>query len=97
LAIEGFIHHYIWIETATAAAIEILRNSADNDNNLHYSHTIDNNSSTIPTLKPNYKRILIVDDDTDITLTFKSALEEYYHDDKRFEVYTYNNPFVALS
>ena len=44
-----------------------------------------------------YKRILIVDDDPDITLTFKSALEGYYHDDKRFEVYTYNNPLVALS
>jgi DNA-binding response OmpR family regulator len=44
-----------------------------------------------------YKRILVVDDDIDITLTFKSALEEYYHDDKRFEVYTYNNPLVALS
>jgi DNA-binding response OmpR family regulator len=38
-----------------------------------------------------------VDDDADIALTFKSALEEYYHDDKRFEVYTYNNPLVALS
>jgi DNA-binding response OmpR family regulator len=44
-----------------------------------------------------YKRILVVDDDTDITLTFKSALEGYYHDDKRFEVYIYNNPLVALS
>jgi CheY-like chemotaxis protein len=25
------------------------------------------------------------------------TLEGYYHDDKRFEVYTYNNPLVALS
>ena len=49
---------------------------------------------TAPTV---YKRILIVDDDPDITLTFKSALEGYSHDDKRFEVYTYNNPLVALS
>ena len=46
--------------------------------------------------QPLYKRILIVDDDIDITLTFKSALEEYYND-KRFEIYTYNNPLVALS
>ncbi len=44
-----------------------------------------------------YKRILIVDDNTDITLTFRSALEGYYDDGKRFEVYTYNNPLVALS
>jgi PleD family two-component response regulator len=80
------------------------RDTTDNDNNLHYSQTIDNNSlqnqsvnnNTFSILKPFYKRILIVDDNTDITLTFKSALEEYY-DDKRFEVYAYNNLLVALS
>ena len=54
------------------------------------------NNNTFSILKPFYKRILIVDDNTDITLTFKSALEEYY-DDKRFEVYGYNNPLAALS
>jgi CheY-like chemotaxis protein len=51
------------------------------------------------------KRILIVDDDTDITFTYKLGLERYYegYDDNninnktRFEVYTYNNPLVALS
>jgi CheY-like chemotaxis protein len=47
------------------------------------------------------KRILIVDDDPDITLTFKVALKEDYRDNDnnkiRFEVYTYDNPFVALS
>ena len=52
-----------------------------------------------------YKRILIVDDNTDITFTYKRGLERYYegYDDNdnnnkiRFEVYTYNNPLVALS
>ncbi|MFL6509302.1 MAG: PleD family two-component system response regulator [Nitrososphaeraceae archaeon] len=42
----------------------------------------------------------MVDDDPDITLTFKVGLEEYhyYHDDKRrFDVYIYENPLVALS
>jgi PleD family two-component response regulator len=51
------------------------------------------------------KRILIVDDDTDITFTYKLGLERYYegYDDNninnktRFEVYTNNNPLVALS
>jgi CheY-like chemotaxis protein len=45
------------------------------------------------------KRILVVDDDPDITLTFKVGLDGYYYcDDKmHFEVYTYNNPAVALS
>jgi CheY-like chemotaxis protein len=54
------------------------------------------NNNTFSILKPFYKRILIVDDNTDITLTFKSALEGSY-DDKRFEVYGYNNPLAALS
>jgi CheY-like chemotaxis protein len=49
------------------------------------------------------KRILIVDDDPDLTLTFKVGLEEYSYDSndkynkKRFEVYTYNSPSAALS
>ena len=41
-----------------------------------------------------------MDDDPDLTSTFKVSLEEYYyyHDDKRkFDVYTYNNPVLALS
>jgi CheY-like chemotaxis protein len=42
---------------------------------------------------PFFKRILIVDDDPDITLTFKIGLE----DDKSFEVYTYTDSLEALS
>ena len=43
------------------------------------------------------KRILIVDDEPDITLTFKVGLDGYYYDKRRFEVYAYNNPTKALS
>jgi|ERR671930_2354324 CheY-like chemotaxis protein len=46
------------------------------------------------------KKVLVVDDDPDLTLTFKVGLDDYYYydDDKRnFEVHTYNNPAVALS
>src|SRR4029077_14728311 len=42
-----------------------------------------------------WKRILIIDDDPDITLTFKSGIEESNNsskDDKRIEVITYNEP-----
>src|SRR5215472_6227753 len=71
---------------------------------LHSSHT--------PTEDPLYhpffikdkqrywKRILIVDDNTDITTTFKSAIEESntgIDANKRIEVYTANDPVVALS
>jgi CheY-like chemotaxis protein len=57
-------------------------------------------SSTTKQEKPFLKRILIVDDDPDLTLTFKVGLElDYDNSDNkiRFEVYTYNNPAVALS
>ena len=44
------------------------------------------------------KRILIVDDDTDVTMTFKVGIEDINNDaNKRIEVYTSNNPVVALS
>jgi CheY-like chemotaxis protein len=49
---------------------------------------------------PFLKRILIVDDEPDLTLTFKVGLEGYYYQDnkkRRFEVYTYNDPLRALS
>jgi len=47
-----------------------------------------------------WKRILIVDDDADLTLTFKEVIEESNSNNdvnKRIEVYTSNNPAVALS
>jgi two-component SAPR family response regulator len=45
-----------------------------------------------------WKRILIVDDDVDVTITFKAAIENINNDtDKRIEVQTSKNPVVALS
>ena len=47
------------------------------------------------------KRVLIVDDDPDITFTFKKAFEEANQisgsNKISFHVNTYNDPFVALS
>jgi CheY-like chemotaxis protein len=68
----------------------------------------ESNTTDIKTTKePLYKRILIVDDDTDITFTYKLGLEWYYegYDDSngnnnnkiKFQVYTYNDPLAALS
>jgi DNA-binding response OmpR family regulator len=51
-------------------------------------------------LSPFTKRILIVDDDPDITLTFKKAFEEANRisgNKISFHVNTYNDPLVALS
>ena len=46
---------------------------------------------------PFIKRILVVDDDPDLTLTFKAGLDgHYYGDKKRFEVFTYNDPLLVV-
>jgi DNA-binding response OmpR family regulator len=46
-----------------------------------------------------WKRILIVDDEADVTITFKAGIEENNNRDanKRIEVYTSNDPVAALS
>ncbi|MGB6590203.1 MAG: hypothetical protein WBE68_01695, partial [Candidatus Nitrosopolaris sp.] len=47
-----------------------------------------------------WKRILIVDDDADVTITFKEVIEDSNNSNdanKRIEVYTSNTPVVALS
>ena len=48
-----------------------------------------------------WKKILIIDDEHDITVTFKLGIESsnnsHNNDSKNIEVYTYNDPLVALS
>ena len=47
-----------------------------------------------------WKRILIVDDDADLTMTFKAVIEDSNNDvdvNKRIEVYTSNDPVASLS
>ena len=45
-----------------------------------------------------WKRILIVDDDVGITLTFKLGIKDSnIYTNRKIEVYTSNNPVIALS
>ena len=46
-----------------------------------------------------WKRILIIDDDADITLTFKTGIEGYNNTmlTKKIDAHTSNNPVIALS
>jgi DNA-binding response OmpR family regulator len=47
-----------------------------------------------------WKRILIIDDETDVTITFKAGIENsnnYNDANKRIEAYASNDPVVALS
>jgi CheY-like chemotaxis protein len=51
-------------------------------------------------ISPSVKRIMIVDDDPDITLTFKKGLEEENETSGNriaFQVFTYNSPLLALT
>ena len=51
-------------------------------------------------ISPFTKRILIVDDDPDITLTFKKGLEAENENSKGkifFQAFTYNDPLLALA
>jgi hypothetical protein len=44
-----------------------------------------------------WKRILIVDDDVDVTITFKTGIEDSNTDaNKRIEVYASNNPVMGI-
>ena len=47
-----------------------------------------------------WKRIFIIDDEADVTITFKAGIEEsnnYKDANKSIEVHTSNNPVIALS
>jgi DNA-binding response OmpR family regulator len=61
-------------------------------------HRVKNQSETIAFTQekeePFLKRILIVDDDPDITLSFKLALER---ENNKLEVHTFNDPLSVLS
>ena len=65
--------------------------------NLDTSVEIETNETPSQS-SPFIKRILVVDDDPDLTLTFKMGLDGYYYGDKkRFEVYTYNDPLLVVT
>ncbi|MGB6532021.1 MAG: response regulator [Candidatus Nitrosopolaris sp.] len=44
-----------------------------------------------------WKRILIVDDQEDITLAFKLGIDNNIYTNRKIEVYTSNNPEITLS
>jgi CheY-like chemotaxis protein len=63
-------------------------------------HTIIETEAEVSLKPPFIKRILLVDDDPDVTLTFKAGLDGHYFGDgdkkKRFEVYVYNDSLLVL-
>jgi len=64
-----------------------------------YAHTEDSPYHPVVIHDKHWKRILIVDDNVDITTTFKTAIEDSNNTTltKKIEVHTSNNPVLALS
>lgn len=70
-------------------------------------HLFDSKNQSIETndlleKEPSSKRVLIVDDEPDVTLTFKAGFDYSNYSDNnntnsRIEIYTYNNPLEVLS
>ena len=84
--------HYLSESSSSLTDPYYLQNQGSN------LHTITETEAKVSPKPPFIKRILLVDDDPDITLTFKAGLEGYrYGDKKRFEVYTYNDPLLVLT
>jgi len=69
-----------------------LQNYRSESSSWHLQNQ-ESNSNANPRNIETERRILVVDDDPDITLTFKVGLE----DDESFEVYGYTDPLEALS
>src|SRR5215207_11070810 len=81
----------------------ITRDSASSSSNRQMIASHANESKEVQNLKlktPATRRILVMDDDPDITLTFKKVFEaENENSNKKisFVVSTYNDPLLALS
>ncbi len=85
--------HYLSKSSPSITDPNCLQNHGSN------LHTILETEAKVSPKPPFIKRILLVDDDPDITLTFKAGLDGRYYGDgekKRFEVYTYNDPLLVL-
>lgn len=91
--------------TGDSSTHHIYDNDDNDDNNQSRSTTTISTESRKQEeeellLSPFAKRVLIVDDDTDITFTFKKGLEAENNNKNSktfFKVYTYNDPLEALS
>ena len=85
--------HYLSESSPSLTDPNYLQNQESNLDTVTEIET----KETPPSPSPFIKKILVVDDDPDLTLTFKVGLDNYYYGGKkRFEVYTYNDPLLVL-
>jgi PleD family two-component response regulator len=92
---DGVRHHQQYLSGSSPSLTDptYLQNHGSNLDTIIETETKEQSQPQPPFIK----RILLVDDDPDITLTFKAGLDgHYYNDNKRFEVYTYNDPLSVV-
>ena len=96
---SGRLHHQHYLSEFSSFSPTDSNHMQNQEANLDTSVEIET-KETPPPSSPFIKRILVVDDDPDLTLTFKASLDGHYYGDgdnkKRFEVYTYNDPLLVL-
>jgi PleD family two-component response regulator len=85
------LHHRLESSPISLTDPNYLQNQGSN------LHTKVETEAKVTPKSPLIKRILLVDDDPDVTLTFKAGLDgHYYSEKKRFEVCTYNDPLLVV-
>jgi cellulose biosynthesis protein BcsQ len=88
------LHHRPYLSESTSTSLNSSNYLQNQGSNLV---SIAETEAKVSLKPPFIKRILLVDDDPDITLTFKAGLDgRYYGDKKRFEVYAYNDPLLVM-
>ena len=94
-----FLHHYSNDGRAESSSHSLAESNYLQNQGSRLDTIIETETKVSPKA-PFIKRILLVDDDPDVTLTFKAGLEGHYYGDgdkkKRFEVYTYNDPLLVI-
>jgi len=86
--------HQPYFSESTSASLNSSNYLQNQGSNLV---TITERQTKEPAKPPFIKRILLVDDDPDITLTFKAGSDRYYYGGKkRFEIYAYTDPLLVV-
>ena len=86
--------HQPYFSESTSASLNSSNYLQNQGSNLV---TITETQTKEPAKPPFIKRILLVDDDPDITLTFKAGINRYYYGGKkRSEIYAYTDPLLVL-
>jgi CheY-like chemotaxis protein len=91
------LHHQYYLSEPSSCSLTNPKSPLHLGSNLDIITETEIKEQTQPLF---IKRIIVVDDDPDLTLTFKAALDGRYYNEgdkkKRFEVCTYTDPLLLV-